>query len=140
MIKIHSAFDLPPKVLIDTSIEPPVTKQSFKDECDINVLMSRYERSGILDFVNENEPYYGDISPIDFQEAMNIVAKGQSMFEAMPAKLRTRFDNRPEKFLEFIQNDSNRAEAISLGLVNPPVPSTSEVSPETPPEPPKAAS
>jgi len=133
---IYSAFKLPPKVLVDTSLIPSMTKQSFKDECDINILMSRYERTGVLDFVNEHEAHYGDISPIEFHEAMNIVAQGKSMFEAMPGALRARFENEPAKFLEFVQDERNRDEAVSLGLVNPTPKAVPVDEPLVPSEPP----
>jgi hypothetical protein len=37
---------------------------------------------------------------------------------ALPANIRSRFDNDPAKLIDFMENPANREEAESLGLVN----------------------
>lgn len=93
------------------------TKQSFKDECDINNIMSRFARTGVLDFAARNEPRYGDCTGLDFTESMQRVAAANTLFQELPAKLRDRFKNSPAEFLDFVQNDANREEAMELGLL-----------------------
>lgn len=93
------------------------TKQSFKEECDINNIMSKYQKTGLLDFVNEHEAQYGDATGIDFQEALETVRSAQEMFADMPSSVRRRFDNDPAAFLEFVNNPDNRDEAVELGLI-----------------------
>lgn len=105
---------------IDCSVEPSMTKQSFKDECDINVLMARYGEADLIPFVKQFEPSYGDASAIDFQEAMNVVVSAQDMFDQMPAKLRERFNNSPANFLGFVEDPSNFDEGVKLGLFKAP--------------------
>ena len=41
----------------------------------------------------------------------------------LPAKVRARFDNDPQMFLEFVASEDNRQEAVELGLIKlaPPV-------------------
>lgn len=107
------------------------TKQAFKDECDINRIMSRYISTGVLDFVNRHAPQYGDVTGYDFMEAQLIVANARSMFEELPATVRDRFDNDPALFLDFVADDKNRDEARELGLLRPDSPK-----PATQPEPP----
>jgi len=94
------------------------TRQSFKEECDINNILARYQTSGILDFAQKHEPQYADVSAIDYQESMLKVAQAKSMFNDMPSSLRARFKNDPAQMLDFLQNPANRAEAETLGLVN----------------------
>lgn len=96
------------------------TKQSFKDECDINQILARFKRTRTLDFVNEMAPRYGDCTGAEFRAAMDTVANAKSMFHAMPAHLRARFKNDPAQFLEFVQNPANRDEALELGLLKAP--------------------
>lgn len=93
------------------------TKQSFKDECDINIIMSRYMKTGQLEHLSQRAPSYGDIQDIDFQEAMDIVAYGREAFAALPSELRDRFANDPARFLAFVQDPSNQPEAKKLGLL-----------------------
>lgn len=112
-----------PKLVVglDCSVEPSQTKQSFASECDVNNIMARYERTGILDFVNEHEPHYGEASAFDFQVASNLVIDAQRMFDDLPANIRSRFQNDPVQFLLFIDDPLMVDESIKLGLRTAPV-------------------
>jgi len=110
------------------------TKQSFKAECDINNILARYKATGSTR-VNSRQPVYGDVSSIpDFQYCQNVVIRGQSMFDALPSFIRSRFDNDPALFLAFASDPSNINELVKLGLaktqgVLPVVVSTPAVTP-----------
>jgi phage internal scaffolding protein len=93
------------------------TKQSFREETDINTIMSKYQRTGLISAVNQHAPQYGDVTGLDFQTAMETVTRAQQMFEAMPSSIRKRFANDPAQFLDFVQNDDNVEEARKLGLL-----------------------
>lgn len=99
--------------------KPSRTKQQFKAECDINTIIARFLKTGTNDFVNKYEPRYGDVTGIEYQSAMQTVAAAKSLFNAMPAHLRARFENEPAKFLAFVQDEKNREEARELGLLKP---------------------
>lgn len=96
------------------------TKQAMKEECDINNIMKRYERTGIVQHVNKHAAQYGDVPAVDLLEAYAIVEKAKSMFDDLPAKARKRFGNDPMEFLAFVQNPENKAEAEALGLLHVP--------------------
>jgi len=93
------------------------TKQSFKDECDINNIMARYLKTGVLDYTNKREGSYGDATSLDFQSSMDLVARAKSSFSQLPAKLRARFNNNPGELLAFTEDADNYDEAVKLGLV-----------------------
>lgn len=123
------------------------TKQSFKDECDINLIMARYMKTGVLDFVTKHAPQYRDVTGLDYQAAMQQVAKAQSMFMDLPSAIRSRFENNPALFLDFVQDPANEAEMHQLGLLRPdyvpkrpdaPAPSVAQPQPEKPAEKPAA--
>lgn len=102
---------------------PGVTKQSFKDECDVNKIIARFEKTGMIEAINKKQPFYGDVSAlVDYHEALNVVAEAQSLFNAMSAEVRERFSNDPEKMIAFLNDKSNDKEAIEMGLVIPPSP------------------
>lgn len=102
------------------SDEPSMTKQSFKDECDINVIMRRYEASGILPIPQAGEPRYADLTTSsDFQAAMMEVAAARTAFAELPARIRDRFDNDPARLLEFLDDPRNVEEGRELGLYAP---------------------
>lgn len=97
------------------------TKQSFKDECNINNIMAKYIRTGTIDFVNKHQAQFGDCRGLDnYQEALNTIQQATETFADMPAALRKRFNNNPGEFLEFVEDPSNREEAVFLGLINKP--------------------
>lgn len=105
------------------------TKQCFRDECDINNIVNRFTKAGVLPPAPING-VYGDFSEIgSYQEALMKVQQVDDMFDALPAKLRSRFDNNPALFLDFIDNPDNHDELVKLGLVeaNKPVESVDVV-------------
>lgn len=98
--------------------DPSLTQQQFLEESDINYIADKYGLTGELPQVLEL-PKYGDFTGIfDYQGAQNAVIAAQQQFMTLPAKLRARFDNDPQKLLAFLEDDDNRAEAEFLGLVN----------------------
>lgn len=93
------------------------TKQSMAAATDINNIMSRYEKTGLIDHIKEGGSY-GDFSKVsDYHEAMNQVIKANDGFLTLPAKLRKKFDNDPAKLIEFMNDPKNKEEAIKLGLM-----------------------
>lgn len=100
------------------------TKQSFKDECDINVIMSRYQKTGILDFTAKHQAQYGDCTGLEFQAGLDIISNAKRMFADLPSSVRRRFDNDPGEFLDFINDASNREEAQRMGLLKESIPPT----------------
>lgn len=96
-------------------------KQEFKDECDINVLLRRFNITGQLP-VGVRMPTYGDFEVVnDFHSAANSIAAARESFDLMPANIRGRFRNDPGEFVDFCSDLKNRDEAIRLGLVPPAV-------------------
>lgn len=102
---------------------PSLTKQASKDECDINVMMARYQATGQFDNVNERPPQWGDVSNVQsYQDAQNLILDSARRFAALPAETRARFGNDPAQLLGFLNDDRNRDEAMELGLVDRPAP------------------
>ncbi|AXH77469.1 MAG: internal scaffolding protein [Microviridae sp.] len=125
-----------PRGEIDCSYDEVRTKQSFKDECDINVLMRRYESSGVLP-VDVSTASYGDFSEApDFMAAQNILRRAEAQFASLPSRVRERFQNDPAHFLEFIAEEANYDEALKLGLLKAEAKPRTVVPPvEVPPKP-----
>lgn len=99
--------------------EPGRTKQAFKDECDINTIVKRFGLTGELP-VNRRAPTYGDYSNIgNFHDAMNAVLEANETFSKLPARIRSQFDNDPEKFVAFSVQSTNRAQLKEWGLLVP---------------------
>lgn len=117
---------------------PSMTKQSHKDECDINLILRRFEKTGVLEHVRENPGRYLDLpTEPDYQTALNTVMQAEAAFMELPSKVRERFRNDPALFVEFATDSRNLDEMVALGLAKkPPVSSPPEPveRPEEPPE------
>lgn len=130
----RSAYSPRLRVSISFPENSEYTKQEFKEEADINILMSKYIATGILPNMNESAPQYLDVTGIEFQESMQFVAGAKSLFMEMPSAIRNRFQNDPAQFLDFCSNDKNRDEMAEMGLLRPKsewtLPPAAVVSPE----------
>lgn len=115
--KLYSAFDPPPPVYTPVDKESRA-RQEFKDECDINRIMSRYRKTGVLP-VSVGGGIFGDFTGVtDFQDAQNALLAAESQFKALPSEVRDRFKNSPVALLEFLSDVKNKDEAIKLGLID----------------------
>jgi len=99
--------------------EPTRAQQHHKDECDINVILERFGKTGQLP-VNAISGNYGDFSGVhDYHTAMNALIAAEHEFALLPANIRTRFANDPANLIKFMENPENLTEAQSLGLIQP---------------------
>ena len=107
------------------------TKQSFKKQSDINVIMKKYERTGLITHTKQNGAY-GDFSDVkDYHAALNAIYEANEGFMTLPASLRKRFGNDPAQLIEFLNDANNLEEAVELGLVEKPVKAPSQCAGET---------
>lgn len=122
-MKFISAYDKHDALSFSSGLacdDPSLTQQQFKEESDINNIVDRFMKTGYLpDPVSM--PQYVDYEGVfDFQSAMNVVRQADENFMRMDAKVRARFHNSPQEFLEFFADPNNRDEAVRLGLAVPP--------------------
>lgn len=119
---------------------PSLAKQSFRDECDINTIMAKYQKTGLIDHVNQFRGDYADLpSSMDYHEALSRQIEAKEAFESLPSGIRTKFDNDPGKFLAFVEDDNNEDELVEMGLAHAPPKTLAEgpgATPEVPEEPP----
>lgn len=117
---------------------PSLTKQEFKDQCDINNIIKAFKLTGQINHISAAaaQGRFEDMpDENDFQTSMNVIRSATEAFAALPAKIRDRFQNNPSEFLAFVSDPENKDEAIKLGIVKKPVP---EPAAPPPPPPPKA--
>jgi len=94
-----------------------MTEQAHRDEVKIQNIIAKHQKTGLLNHVSKYEGTYSDMaSATDFTEAQNIIAEAKSMFETVPSEIRAIFDNQPEKFLDFMQNQENIESIEEMGL------------------------
>lgn len=100
-----------------------MTVQSEKDNCDINKIMERFNRTGQLPHMVTHPPSYGDARLCDFQTAKQIVIDAQNEFNKLPSSTRKYFGNDPQNFLNAITDafqspsDDKTKKLLDLGLL-----------------------
>lgn len=115
-------------------LEPSLTKQSDAESADINVIVKRFNLTGQMPQGLQPLSYSDFEGIFDFQSAMNAVRAAEESFMSMPAHVRERFSNNPQKFMDFCSAEQdgklvNLEEMRKLGLAIPP-----EVVVEDPPQ------
>ncbi len=83
------------------------TKQSKKDDCDINKLLERSAREGGLSHVDKYQMKYEDYSNYNFEEHTNKLAEMASCFENLPAETKREFNQSPDQYFAFVTNPQN---------------------------------
>ncbi len=115
-MKFQSAYGPKIKVSLDFEGGETRAKQAHRDECDINMIMAKFVKTGVMDHQQKHQESYGFATSIELHEALSTVAKANSMFEDLPSSIRTKFHNQPGEFLDFVQDPENTAELVELGL------------------------
>lgn len=99
-------------------LDPSLAQQHMAEECDINTIVRRFGLTGELPD-NPRVPQSGDfVDVVDYQTALNVVIAADQAFMELPADVRARFNNDPQKLMEFVSDSSNLEEARKLGLAN----------------------
>lgn len=98
--------------------EPSMTRQEFKDECDINTIMSRYDQYLADPMRSMREPVYYDFTemPQTLMETMAVLQTGEAAFMSLPAQVRRTFDNDPVAFVEYASDPANLDQMRLWGL------------------------
>lgn len=100
--------------------DPTMTQQSDKDLTNINVIIAKYMKGQPLPQVTEPAKF-GDFTGISsFTEAMEMITKAKESFAEVPAKIRQRFNNDPQRFMDFIHDPANTEELVKMGLAKEP--------------------
>ena len=106
--------------------EQGMTEQHHKQDCDINYILKKYDRTGLITHVNTATAQYGDYTEVnEYQESLNMVIAAQASFMELPSEIRKRFGNDPGSFFEFATNPENADEMVKMGLANP-IPQSAE--------------
>lgn len=104
-------------------LEPTMTEQCHKEACDINNILTKYNKVNGVDFLKHSQGFYpgeyGDFSDVgDYRTALDRIRASEASFMSLPSKVRARFNNDPGQFLDFALDTANRQEMVDLGLAH----------------------
>lgn len=112
-----------------------LTKQSFRDECNINHIISRYRKTGSITHVKPNFQWQAGVQPTyDYLQTQTAIAEAKSIYEGMPLDQREKFDG-VQDFLEACVTDDRYGELVAAGVAEA-LPEVSVPDPEEIPLPP----
>lgn len=91
------------------------TKQGFKDETDINMILKRAQKKGTLSHLERHGGHYADYSDVPtLLEAHSRIQEGQRVFDELPSQLRAEFGNDQFAFFEFVNKTENAGKLAEL--------------------------
>lgn len=97
--------------------EGSLTHQSFKDACDINMIVKNHTDQGFWSHQNPRQPMYGDFTmAVELQEALGRVDAAHADFESLPADVREAAANDPVRFLEMTADEEGFADLVEAGM------------------------
>lgn len=115
MVKIRSCYDYDalstPGV---TFTQASLTQQHFKDDCDVNVILERFMRTGEMPSTYAI-PSFQDVSDYaDFRELQDAMSDAREYFDSLPARVRARYNNDLTHFYESLNTRQGYDEFLSL--------------------------
>lgn len=119
MVVVKGPLDPVEEIHTDT-VGHSMTQQQFKQECDINYILSRYSETGCCDHVMNKEPRYMDCSSLTaktFQDHLEFAFDFEEHFDSLPQEIRDRFEDDPTLMMEYLSDESNYDEAVKLGIL-----------------------
>ncbi len=113
--------------------QPSRTVQSQKDSTDINKIMDKYHKTGMITHLQQKQGQYVDLSSLgDYQHSLQTVIDAQAAFMTLPSTVRKKFANDPQELLTFLSNPQNKEEAITLGLIQKSEPKQNDLNEQNP--------
>lgn len=81
----------------------------------MNITVARFVATGTLPLPTI-EPVYVDCRGYNYHDFMNFVADANEAFDALPAKVREKFGNDQQAFVEFAMDPDNLPQLEKMGL------------------------
>lgn len=122
----HRHASSPPKRVQLHCLDETRTVQSEAESCEINNIMAKYEKTGLIDHIKEGGRYENLPDGMEYHDAYNLVLEANESFENLPASLRKEFGNDAAQFLSFVDNPENVEKLYEMGLARPPETAVSE--------------
>ncbi len=92
-------------------------KQSMKDECDVNLIVSRFAETGLISHLAGGVPQFVDVSELgDYRSIIEQVRKVDEYFAGLPADVRSEFSNDASRFMDYLESGASVEDLQKLGL------------------------
>lgn len=102
------------------------TIQSQKSGADINNIMKKYTKTGVLGdplTASLRKPMYGDFSQcLDYQSSLNKLIQVKRDFDELPIEVKKACNNDPQKLVDLVTKEELREDAYHYGILERPKP------------------
>lgn len=114
------------KQVLARHVQDGRTQKHMARATDINNILAKYKKTGVIEHINRAMARYGDFSEysdVATLENMDKMAKAQASFEMLPAEVRNKFNNSMVGFFSFLEAEENRPTLEKWGILKkaPPV-------------------
>lgn len=105
-----------------TRVSTPVgtvskTRASEAEATDVNRIMAKYLRTGVITHWNNRRPVYGDFSQAnDYKAALDQVIEARDAFAELPAEVRKAAENDPEVFMRMLADEDGMQQLVDAGM------------------------
>ena len=100
----YTSFRRPPRVVSDVGGES-MTQQQFAQECDINYIVKRAQRTGTIPVIPMQEMVFGTLDEETFKQRMDKMSEIKSYFECLPSDIRLHYQNSVNEFIAAMNTD-----------------------------------
>lgn len=96
------------------------TEQSHKKRQNINTIVAKIRQTKMMP-QPVGTPIYGDFSNCDsYHAALDKVISATNRFNKLPSAIRSKFQNDPGRFIEFVNDPKNVSDCIDMGIFKRP--------------------
>lgn len=117
--------------------EPSLTKQEFKDECDINVILERFLKTGEPPAMTLPEDFADISERRTYMEIAEQFAEARSLFYGLPAGTRESCNNDPAFWADQVVKAMDKRDGDRLNELGVAIPERMAAKLPPQPEPPK---
>lgn len=97
--------------------KPNPTKQEFKHECDVNVIVARFQKTGIAPPAVGIENYLDVSEMTDYKQAVDMLMAAEDDFKKLPMKIKEEVGNTAQGLLDYVADENNKQQLIDWGLL-----------------------
>ena len=91
------------------------TKQSFRDECNINNIVRKFA-DGVMPVTNPVEPQYAHSPAMDLKEALDSVFHAKGEFNSLSDDDKSLFDYQQSNYFDFLADPDGYYDEIRAGF------------------------
>lgn len=92
-------------------------KQSMREECDVNLIVQRFQKTGLISHLADGVPSFVDVSELgDFRSVLEHCRSVEAYFQGLPAKVRAVFSNDSRSFMDYLEGNPGVGDLEELGL------------------------